>query len=101
MWDMCGDCRAALAELRHAATTLSSIAAVNTPTRLADIDRTIAAADILTRVPAHVDTTLLLSDQWNSPNPTAEDLARKIEALQRLGKELGSLFREGALNRSI
>lgn len=99
--DMVRDCRAALSELRQAAAALSSVAAVHETERLEDAGPTIAAAEVLTRTPGQLDSTLLLNEEWNAPNANADELARKIEVLQRLGRELGDLFRQEVLSRSI
>ena len=59
------------------------------------------AAELLARADAPAEMTLLLSADWNSPNASAEELLRRVEAFQRDRAALAAVFRDEALNTEL
>ncbi|HEX9983587.1 MAG TPA: DUF3320 domain-containing protein [Thermoanaerobaculia bacterium] len=84
----------------EAAAVLAQAAGVQQPKRLADVERALRAADILTRADAPTETSLLLSEQWNAPNADAEALVRRIEEFQRERAGFARTFNETSLEAS-
>jgi very-short-patch-repair endonuclease len=92
--------RAALHDVQKIAASLAAASGVRLPLRLADTERSLRAAGIMTRLVAPAEASLLLGNEWNAPNPDAERLIDRVAAVQHERAELAKIFVPAALEGS-
>lgn len=87
----------AVLAMENAASALATSAGVQAPERLGDVDRAVRTAELMLRVNAPTEAALLISSEWNAPNPAAEELVQRVEAFQATRARLARMFHETAL----
>lgn len=94
------DCSAALSRLQISSDRLADICGVS---RIDNVNDTVSAIDAANVVASSIaaDRSVLLNEQWNSPNPQAEALIRKVEMLRDRLKMAMLRFQPQALNRDV
>jgi len=76
---------------------LAEKSGVQEPRNFAGIERATTAAELLSGAAAPTEAALLLSEDWNGPNPEADDLLERVERLQEERRELAGRFTSLAL----
>jgi very-short-patch-repair endonuclease len=87
--------------LMDAASALAREAGVQEPASFGDIARAATAAEVIARAGTPTEAAVLLSTEWNAANPAAEELVRRVEAVQRERVSLAQLFREDGLEPDV